>query len=722
MTVERQFQGSFHVSKMVIIYKLLVLEQVRNTLEKELRVFTRKAKEEVQDFLNMADARTAQDCTDLITTLHLKCSIIQQLGALYQKLIADTGPPRDFTVMPIREKEYSLFRSMPASNYSPGSRAIVVSDVLRFGPMLQNALMATSITNAVQTFGAMLSLRHIKACLALHTEVVHDSATSSNELKVEVYDSPSGDERERVPVASDGKDESTHLFQAPIRSSSLKAGVENPHTTPAEKIRSVVGCMTPPFLGGGQVNSLGVQHQKQSSSQLMRFIRASGETDSLVQLTSFKGKGAAECTAQSPPGPQELTDRQPADKESGTIYFEKQKLSNPDKPTTVFKVKQNGSGGSHLIYSYMVASKYELWDVGDIFTDDACFTSECVLGQETGSPVVCSGESSFKALGVSRQICPTHLGHGPLMAALHDDDSSDPPVVTSGPVGGVERHDVSSVPPGVTSGPVGGAKATVTIPEFKIGRFEEMEVTVSHLVSPSSFFIQSVSPALQQLSQKMDRALKGRSSLALMHWVPCIGACVAGWFTEHELWCRTRVLRICGMQPECSGSLGGEGHIEVEVQRIDFGDTARLALCHLRELDKETAAVPEQALLVALANVRPVDGQEWSAEALGWFKDMVDGRTLYARLYPQGRGVRAELFMEKGKIGAMRRGSSLSLRLAQNGHAHHDKLRRTGWRRGSVWELGRAQMSSWEKRVISCFLRVEDKRPKDREERRRERS
>ena len=50
----------------------------------------------------------------------------------------------------------------------------------------------------------------------------------------------------------------------------------------------------------------------------------------------------------------------------------------------------------------------------------------------------------------------------------------------------------------------------------------------------------------------------------------------------------------------------------------------------------------------------PVNGRNWSEEAVGWLKAMVHNRTLYARLYPQGRKVAVELFIEKGKLGAMR--------------------------------------------------------------------
>lgn len=58
--------------------------------------------------------------------------------------------------------------------------------------------------------------------------------------------------------------------------------------------------------------------------------------------------------------------------------------------------------------------------------------------------------------------------------------------------------------------------------------------------------------------------------------------------------------------------------------------------------------------LFPLPQVMPVNGSDWSEEAVGWFHAMVHNRTLYARLYPQGPKVTVELFLEKGRLGAMR--------------------------------------------------------------------
>lgn len=49
-----------------------------------------------------------------------------------------------------------------------------------------------------------------------------------------------------------------------------------------------------------------------------------------------------------------------------------------------------------------------------------------------------------------------------------------------------------------------------------------------------------------------------------------------------------------------------------------------------------------------------MNGETWSFEAISWFKSKVQNKTLYARLYPEEGEVLVELFMEKGKIGAMR--------------------------------------------------------------------
>ncbi|KAM6977835.1 transforming growth factor beta activator LRRC32-like [Aplochiton taeniatus] len=149
---------------------------------------------------------------------------------------------------------------------------------------------------------------------------------------------------------------------------------------------------------------------------------------------------------------------------------------------------------------------------------------------------------------------------------------------------------------------------------------------------------------------------KGSGFFADQKCIPDIGTYVMGWFAKQESWCRAQVTKICGISgdkntPESHRSVS---NFEVEVRRLDYGDTACLSLWNIKELSQELTVLPLQAIKVSLAHVTPVDGSSWSEEAVGWFRDIVQNRTLYARLYPQGAKVMVELFLEKGKMGAMR--------------------------------------------------------------------
>ncbi|XP_069553219.1 tudor domain-containing protein 6-like [Brachyistius frenatus] len=311
----------------------------------------------------------------------------------------------------------------------------------------------------------------------------------------------------------------------------------------------------------------------------------------------------------------------------------------------------------------------ELWDIGDIFT-------EVVRGDPLLSPlegedcqnVIAQAESSSVNIDLTTQIKEPE----------HENSSADAKV------------------PKFNS---------MSIPEFNIRRFEEAEVVVSHIVSPGNFYIQHADSP-EKLQALCTDSWKAGSSYAEQNRIPDIGTQVMGWFPQQEKWCRAQVMKICGVSRDKNAMCGakGETSIKVEVKRLDHGDTACLSMWNMKELALEMALLPLQAVQVSLANVMPANGRDWSEEAVGWFKTMVHNRTLYARLYPQGSTVTVELFLEKGKLGAMRRGASLSLRLAQNGHAKHNKLKNAGLLKRSAVQLKmHKQDSDWEKYLISCY-------------------
>lgn len=63
------------------------------------------------------------------------------------------------------------------------------------------------------------------------------------------------------------------------------------------------------------------------------------------------------------------------------------------------------------------------------------------------------------------------------------------------------------------------------------------------------------------------------------------------------------VLLCCIDESNISDCSEGETSIQVEVKRLDYGDTACLSLCGIKELTPEMASLPLQAVQVSLANV-----------------------------------------------------------------------------------------------------------------------
>ncbi|XP_053361305.1 tudor domain-containing protein 1-like isoform X1 [Clarias gariepinus] len=376
-------------------------------------------------------------------------------------------------------------------------------------------------------------------------------------------------------------------------------------------------------------NYLTINHQKQTSSQLIHFLKTKSNVVQLSLSGSEKGSSVLTKSKTVTSMDQGFTALQSTHKKPA-IY----ELNNS---VSIFKVKSNNAGS--VTYSCITATRSELWDIGYISTE-----VKNSLQVSTADDSLSSAD--YKDFCILDSFTQSNDSRNESMASKQMKHQSELEVALNRSVDGVG------------------------IPKFQIKKFEEMPVVVTHVVSPRYFYIQRKDNSLQELSGIM--AKKDTRSYAELNCIPDIGAYVMAWNAEQELWCRAQVTKICGMN-------SGNNHlcsryefiknIEVEIRRVDYGDSMCLSLWNIKELCGEVAKIPAQALQVSLADVKPVNGESWSTEAVIWFKEKVNKRTLYARLYPEENGVIVELFMEKGKIGAMRRSSCLSLRLAQNGHA-----------------------------------------------------
>ncbi|XP_052342902.1 uncharacterized protein LOC118379718 [Oncorhynchus keta] len=709
------FPTDLNVTKRCIMYKLLVLEDARNTLDKQLRHLTEKANVEVRSFLSAPHPINVLD--NLVRSLDAKCYVIEKLSTALKNLTTDPQFSASVSTRPLN----SLLQ--PALSRDRG--IMTSSDVLKFGPMLQNVLMAGSITKAVQMLGALPALQQLKLFCSSSSSQDEDfqkdqvficisSSSSSSSSKVAKLPIPSSS----TSVASLNLTKDNGIFiskektqqQSNTTTSQIKDNSQIKQTPGATDVDLPVPgellsgfsnpayqmtALAPPPLDSG--SDTRVQHQKQTSSQLMQFLRTNCRNEPFVELAAFFRHTSHYQYTSDSTVPAMTSDPLPETKHAqetqNVLETKNHNVSVPKKElfselpdnqlnqyAPVFTVKRVESGGS-LIFSCIIATKTELWDIGDVFTE--------ATRSGPSSDVVTTSENKMSAASLQcRSVEISSKTLQPPAPSIHSLQ------IKEGHVTGEVQEDINniSLTPELQRfqnccSLVTPGNQCLNIPEFQIRKFEEMAVVVSHVVHPGNFYIQQADATLQLEDLNTD-------SLAELKCTPDIGTYVMAWFPQQERWCRAQVAKICGM----SGDIN-----EVEVRRLDYGDTSCLSLCNIKELSAEMTSLPLQAIQVSLANVRPVDVCGWTQQAVYWFRDMVGNRTLYARLYPQGErhNPMVELFMEKGKLGSMRRGASLSLRLAQNGHAKHDKLRNLGFKRSSAQERTKKCQSAWNKYLIS---------------------
>ncbi|KAM9834680.1 uncharacterized protein ACBT44_013333 [Syngnathus typhle] len=428
---------------------------------------------------------------------------------------------------------------------------------------------------------------------------------------------------------------------------------DDPGIIPAALIRSpkINAGSTLKFIWGPE--DVHIQSKKQTTTQLLHFLKAKAKT-----VESLDDVSITRPSAEAQGGGSSIRHAEQNDAKAP-----KTQLADTVNDAPIFRLKHAESNSS-LTYACVIATKTELWDFGDV---DTIVTTEEAREKVT---ICCSDnkdQQSDKCEGEEARITTT--------LTLPCENS---------------RKDSPKKP----------QKESVNIPKFQVRKFEEPEVVVSHIVSPSTFHIQHVDSItkLQALFTGWERS----SSYAEQNYIPDIGAHVIAHFPKQEQWCRAQVTKICGVsKDEASDGAEDEPSIKVEVRRLDHGDTACVSLCNLQKLSPGMCNLPLQSMQVSMANVTPINGTDWSEQAVDWFKAMVHNRSFYARIYTDAS---VELFLEKGKLGAMRRGPPLSLRLAQNGHAKHSKLKNiSSLRNNRVQVQQRKQDSEWEKYLISCY-------------------
>ncbi|XP_024864846.1 RING finger protein 17 isoform X2 [Kryptolebias marmoratus] len=140
----------------------------------------------------------------------------------------------------------------------------------------------------------------------------------------------------------------------------------------------------------------------------------------------------------------------------------------------------------------------------------------------------------------------------------------------------------------------------------------KLDAVVSHINNPADFYIQLVDNRESLLlSAKLQDCYNAATVFAddeLNIYCPVIGqACVARF--DDKLWYRAQVI-------------GHPGEKKVEVLYVDFGNKTILSVSDLRKIKDEFFALPAMAIHCCLADVVPVDGEEWSEACTNRFTSL----------------------------------------------------------------------------------------------------
>ncbi|KAL0974362.1 hypothetical protein UPYG_G00219430 [Umbra pygmaea] len=688
----RQMSPDLHtdlnVNKRRLMYKLLLLENAWTTLEKELTDFT----QQVHGFLSQPHSNDLLDYDNLIRALDTKRYALEKLSALFKNLTADQ---RCCFPEPTRQ-----LVSLSQSGLCRPRGFQTWSEVLRFGPMLHNVFMAGSIAKALRSLrplrrfssssrspddvdfqkdGVLMCTSWSSSCHNREAELNPSPSECSADLdqNIDKEEKISTQQSDTVEVQASTITENINNIPNRKMNRCKLAPPKRPVFTLTSSTQNTP--LTPPVLDPGR-DFITVEHQKQTSSQLMHFLLKNGknnpeytdfsEQSGFYQHITFSSTVTALAMScdpikETPKYIQEVKNRL----ETNSIGILKKEWFSELKDN---RLKQYGpiftrkhvESGSFVSYRCVIATTTELWDIGDILTKG----TQCV----TSSDVNITSSSKMAAADMQGQGgggSPVDMSTRPLNQqgtsthSLKNTDVMEKVLEEINKNNHTLQHQRFQSCSFVDHG-----NQLSVIPEFQVRKFTETAVVVSHLVHPGNFYIQHADADLK-LEGLTAMDPDGSSTLAELQCIPDIGAHILAWFPQQQKWCRAEVLKICGMSKDKT--------IEVEVRRLDYGDTSCLSLCNIKGLTPTMTSLPLQAIQVTLANVRPADGCFWTHVSVSWFRDMVENRILYARVYPQvgSELTSVELFMEKGKMGAMRRGASLSLRLAQNGHAKHSQWR-----------------------------------------------
>lgn len=341
--------------------------------------------------------------------------------------------------------------------------------------MPQNPLTASSVAKAVEELGAALPLQQQKRVIIPQPAEVEQHIISgiiSGDGTVATKSPSSHLETEAKDQAGVSEEKCRDAVFPPaiVQSKANGAGRPPPpllHPTTQAILpngRSPRPTEMTPLISWGCAGGVQVQQQKQTTSQLLHFLRAKAKNVDALIVTVMDRNSVGTYGPSMHPYSMLASVKPPGDQFTSVVSDEqtapKMLSADLEKQAPIFRIKRVESGGS-LTYTCVIATETELWDLGDITTQ------------------VVDGDS--EAVPLENRDC--------LNPAFPVEDCEH--LQQNSPATCTETEYVAN------SGASTPVLNSITIPEFQFRRFEETEVVVSHIVDPGNFYVQLADSAVK---------------------------------------------------------------------------------------------------------------------------------------------------------------------------------------------------------------------------------
>lgn len=337
-----------------------------------------------------------------------------------------------------------------------------MADVLKINLVLQNSITKNSKAKAAQVCSTFVqqkpALPPRPALIQLNDTCSTASSQHSNDATANL--APQQDASEHVTSVK--KCMRVISPTAIIQSPDIIQTEETQLKPPTDLIQHRADRLA--MLGWVSAEDVHVQYQKQTSSQLLHFLKAKGKNTSSPEVTITRQ--SKENTATLSPSAVKHT----------AVPFEQTTVDHPieakapqtlnanmENQIPVFNVKRIEPSGT-LIYSYVTATKTELWDIGDIFMD---------AEQADCNVIPLENKVSANSEAEVEDPCEGKGQQGEVPQNAETDLVGDPAALQA------------------------RTSNSLHIPEFQFAKFEETEVVVSHIVDPGNFYVQQADSAMK---------------------------------------------------------------------------------------------------------------------------------------------------------------------------------------------------------------------------------